>query len=140
MTTIVLRSRDPHVAAHLSGMAQCVGYLLAAVGPLIVGLIRGWTGSFAWCAVLFVALGARGGLQWMAPDARAMSARTRSRRPANCCHHHLLIRSSRWPMLGWRQRLHLPEEYSCVFYPLSCSRRCSQRWHPPYRMQREAEP
>jgi CP family cyanate transporter-like MFS transporter len=57
MTTIVLRSRDPDVAAHLSGMAQCVGYLLAAVGPLIVGLIRGWTGSFSWCALLFVALG-----------------------------------------------------------------------------------
>ncbi|MDO3433344.1 MFS transporter [Rhizobium sp. CBN3] len=57
MTTIVLRSRDPDVAAHLSGMAQCVGYLLAAIGPLIVGLIRGWTGSFSWCAVLFVALG-----------------------------------------------------------------------------------
>ncbi|ARO28351.1 major facilitator superfamily protein [Rhizobium sp. NXC14] len=57
MTTIVLRSRDPDVAAHLSSMAQCVGYLLAAIGPLIVGLIRGWTGSFSWCAVLFVALG-----------------------------------------------------------------------------------
>jgi CP family cyanate transporter-like MFS transporter len=57
VTTIVLRSRDPPVAAHLSGMAQCVGYLLAAVGPMVVGLIRGWTGSFAWCAVLFVALG-----------------------------------------------------------------------------------
>lgn len=57
MTTIVLRSRDPDVAAHLSGMAQCVGYLLAAIGPLIVGLIRGWTGSFCWCAVLFIALG-----------------------------------------------------------------------------------
>jgi CP family cyanate transporter-like MFS transporter len=57
MTTIVLRSRDPDVAAHLSGMAQCVGYLLAAIGPLIVGLNRGWTGGFSWCAALFVALG-----------------------------------------------------------------------------------
>ena len=47
MTAIVLRSPDAHVAAHLSGMAQCVGYLLAAIGPLIVGLIRDWTGSFA---------------------------------------------------------------------------------------------
>ncbi|MDK4731720.1 MFS transporter [Rhizobium sp. CNPSo 3490] len=57
MTTIVLRSRDPDVAAHLAGMAQCVGYLLAAIGPLIVGLIRSWTGSFSWCAALFIALG-----------------------------------------------------------------------------------
>jgi CP family cyanate transporter-like MFS transporter len=58
MTVIVLRSRDPHVAAQLSGMAQCVGYLLAALGPLVVGLIRDRTGSFAWCAALFLVLGA----------------------------------------------------------------------------------
>lgn len=57
MTTIVLRSPDPLIASHLSGMAQCVGYLLASIGPLIVGLIRGWTGSFAACGLLFVALG-----------------------------------------------------------------------------------
>ena len=57
MTVIVLRSPDAHVAAHLSGMAQCVGYLLAAIGPLIVGLIRSWTGSFGPCAILFVAIG-----------------------------------------------------------------------------------
>ena len=57
MTVIVLRSRDAHVAAHLSGMAQCVGYALAAIGPLVVGLIRSWTGGFGWSAVLFVLLG-----------------------------------------------------------------------------------
>ena len=58
LTVIVLRSGDTHIAAHLSGMAQCVGYLLAAIGPLLVGLIRGYTGSFSGAAVLFVALGA----------------------------------------------------------------------------------
>lgn len=57
MTLIVLRSPDSHVAAHLSGMAQGVGYTLAAIGPLLVGLIRNWTGSFAASSVLFVALG-----------------------------------------------------------------------------------
>lgn len=57
MTLIVLRSPDSHVAAHLSGMAQGVGYTLAAIGPLLVGLIRDWTGSFAASSVLFVALG-----------------------------------------------------------------------------------
>jgi CP family cyanate transporter-like MFS transporter len=77
MTTIVLRSRDPHVAAHLSGMAQCVGYLLAAIGPLVVGLIRGWTGSFAWCAVLFVALGTGAAINgWNAGRALHVEART----------------------------------------------------------------
>jgi MFS transporter, CP family, cyanate transporter len=58
MTVIVLRSGDPQVAAQLSSMAQCVGYLLAALGPLVVGLIRGRTGGFGWCALLFVVLGA----------------------------------------------------------------------------------
>ncbi|MBO9631073.1 MAG: MFS transporter [Shinella sp.] len=77
MTTIVLRSRDPHVAAHLSGMAQCVGYLLAAIGPLVVGLIRGWTGSFAWSAVLFVVLGAGAAINgWNAGRAEYVNART----------------------------------------------------------------
>ncbi len=57
MTAIVLRSPDSHVAAHLSGMAQFIGYLLAAIGPLLVGLIRSWTGSFSATALLFVALG-----------------------------------------------------------------------------------
>jgi CP family cyanate transporter-like MFS transporter len=77
MTTIVLRSRDPHIAAHLSGMAQCIGYLLAAIGPLIVGLIRGWTGSFAWCAVLFVVLGLGAAINgWNAGRATHVNART----------------------------------------------------------------
>ncbi|MNL87065.1 hypothetical protein D3C87_2160510 [compost metagenome] len=31
--------------------------MLAAIGPLLVGLIRDWTGSFDAAAILFVALG-----------------------------------------------------------------------------------
>ncbi|SDP44374.1 MFS transporter, CP family, cyanate transporter [Phyllobacterium sp. YR620] len=57
MTIIVLRSPDAHVASHLSGMAQCIGYMLAAVGPLLVGLIHSVTGSYAATAILFVLLG-----------------------------------------------------------------------------------
>lgn len=57
MMVIVLRSPDSHTAAHLSGMAQCVGYILAAIGPLLVGMIHSATGSFAACGVLFVLLG-----------------------------------------------------------------------------------
>lgn len=77
MTAIVLRSPDPHVAAHLSGMAQCVGYLLAAVGPLLVGVIRGWTGSFAWSAALFVAIGLIAAYNgWRAGRALHVQART----------------------------------------------------------------
>lgn len=77
MTAIVLRSKDSHVAAHLSGMAQCVGYLLAAIGPLVVGMIRSWTGSFAWSSVLFVALGIGAGINgWNAGRAAHVNAQT----------------------------------------------------------------
>jgi CP family cyanate transporter-like MFS transporter len=77
LTVIVLRTRDPHLAAHLSGMAQCVGYLLAAIGPLVVGLIRSWTGSFAWSAVLFVLLGLGAAVNgWFAGRALYVNART----------------------------------------------------------------
>ncbi|MFD1197676.1 CynX/NimT family MFS transporter [Brucella gallinifaecis] len=57
MMVIVLRSPDSHIAAHLSGMAQCVGYIIASIGPLVVGLIHSATGSFAACGLFFAALG-----------------------------------------------------------------------------------
>jgi len=43
---IVLRAPDAHVAAHLSGMSQGVGYILASAGPLFAGLLHGWTGRW----------------------------------------------------------------------------------------------
>lgn len=46
LTLIVMRSPDADVAARLSGMAQGVGYLIAAGGPLLGGLLRAWTGGF----------------------------------------------------------------------------------------------
>jgi len=42
----VLRSRDSHQAAELSGMAQGVGYTLAASGPVLAGLIHDATGGW----------------------------------------------------------------------------------------------
>ncbi|WP_237153096.1 MFS transporter [Oryzibacter oryziterrae] len=57
MTVIVLRSRTPDIAAQLSSMAQTVGYLLAATGPLIVGLLAGISGSFTVTGAYFVLLG-----------------------------------------------------------------------------------
>ncbi len=62
MTAIVLRAGSPQIAAHLSGMAQFVGYCLAAIGPLLVGLLHSLTGSFSAAALLFVALGS--GAAW----------------------------------------------------------------------------
>ena len=43
---IVLRSADSDTAARLSGMAQSGGYLIAASGPLVMGLLQTATGSW----------------------------------------------------------------------------------------------
>lgn len=71
MMVIVLRSPDSHTAAHLSGMAQCIGYTLAAIGPLVVGMIHGATGSFAACGIFFALLGVGAAINgWGAGRAR----------------------------------------------------------------------
>jgi len=46
LTFIGLRSPDSHHAAELSSMSQSVGYTLAALGPLLVGLIHDITGGW----------------------------------------------------------------------------------------------
>jgi len=50
LALIGLRTRLPADTARLSGMAQGVGYLLAAGGPVAAGWLRGTTGS--WTAVI----------------------------------------------------------------------------------------
>jgi CP family cyanate transporter-like MFS transporter len=55
MTIIILRSPDAATAASLSGMAQGGGYLLAASGPLLVGVIRTLTDGFEATSILFCA-------------------------------------------------------------------------------------
>ncbi|MNN91785.1 Inner membrane transport protein YeaN [compost metagenome] len=50
----MLRSRDAHVAANLSGMAQGVGYTLAAMGPFLVGVVHDLTGGWHAVGVIFV--------------------------------------------------------------------------------------
>lgn len=57
LTLIVMRSPDARVAAQLSGMAQGIGYLIAACGPMLVGLLRAATGSFSAAAFLFCGIG-----------------------------------------------------------------------------------
>ena len=55
---IVLRTGDPETASALSGMAQSVGYTLAAMGPFAVGLIKAMTGSWDAVQALFLVLAA----------------------------------------------------------------------------------
>src|SRR5215210_4610955 len=46
LTFFALRAPDPGHAAALSGMAQSVGYLLAAAGPFLFGVLRDVTGAW----------------------------------------------------------------------------------------------
>lgn len=57
LTLIVLRSKDSHVAANLSSMAQGVGYTLASMGPFAVGLVHDLTGGWAAVGWIFAVLG-----------------------------------------------------------------------------------
>lgn len=53
---IVLRADDPEVATELSGMAQSVGYFIAAIGPIIFGAIFDLTGTWIYPLALLFAL------------------------------------------------------------------------------------
>ncbi|WP_150640532.1 CynX/NimT family MFS transporter [Pseudomonas fluorescens] len=57
LTLIVLRSRDAHVAANLSGMAQGIGYTLASMGPFAVGLVHDLTGGWTALGWIFGVVG-----------------------------------------------------------------------------------
>jgi CP family cyanate transporter-like MFS transporter len=54
---IPARTRDPAITARLSGMVQPVGYLLAGVGPLVMGALLQATGSMTLVLWLLVASG-----------------------------------------------------------------------------------
>ena len=47
LSFVGIRTHDAHQAAALSGMAQCMGYLLAASGPLIFGSLHEMTASWS---------------------------------------------------------------------------------------------
>ena len=59
-----LRTASPRQAAALSGMAQCVGYLLAAAGPPLVGALRdraeGWSLPLTLCLALALVMAVLG--------------------------------------------------------------------------------
>lgn len=64
-TTIALltaRTRDPQVTARLSGFVQPVGYVLAAIGPMVVGMIYGATGGWTLVLILLMVSGVALGL------------------------------------------------------------------------------
>lgn len=56
LTLIGLRARTSDGTASLSGFTQSVGYLLAAIGPFLVGALYGATGAWTVPLVVLVAL------------------------------------------------------------------------------------
>lgn len=52
LTFLGMRARTPRDAAELSGMAQSLGYVLAATGPIIIGFLFDLSGS--WIYPIFV--------------------------------------------------------------------------------------
>ncbi|QNE22729.1 MFS transporter [Kribbella qitaiheensis] len=58
LTLISYRGRSPHETTQLSGMAQSVGYLLAATGPVIAGYLAEHTGGWTATLVVFSCLAA----------------------------------------------------------------------------------
>jgi CP family cyanate transporter-like MFS transporter len=56
LTFFALRTPDPEHAAALSGMAQSVGYLLAAAGPFLFGVLRDATHAWTVPLALLVSL------------------------------------------------------------------------------------
>jgi CP family cyanate transporter-like MFS transporter len=56
LSLFALRARDARQAAALSGMGQSVGYLLAALGPLLFGVLHDATGGWTTPLLILVAL------------------------------------------------------------------------------------
>ncbi|MBU1296713.1 MAG: MFS transporter [Gammaproteobacteria bacterium] len=61
LSFVSLRTNSPKQAAALSGMAQLIGYTLAAIGPVLIGALYDWQQS--WTASLYVMLSI--GVIWM---------------------------------------------------------------------------
>ncbi len=56
LTLIVLRTGSAQLTAGLSTHVQCVGYLLAAAGPFVVGALHDATGSWTASLILLLAI------------------------------------------------------------------------------------
>lgn len=56
LSFFVLRAANPIQATALSAMAQSIGYLLAALGPFSLGLLRDLSGAWQWSLAMILAL------------------------------------------------------------------------------------
>jgi CP family cyanate transporter-like MFS transporter len=82
LTLMALRARDHVTSSALSGMAQSVGYLVAALGPILFGALYAATGSWIWpLGLLLAVLVAQGGVGVFAGRERFVLDSTRDARP-----------------------------------------------------------
>lgn len=65
LTFVGLRTTNADDAAALSGMAQCVGYLMAAAGPLLLGQLHDWTGGWTVPLLITAAISVAGACSGM---------------------------------------------------------------------------
>ncbi|GAA0990459.1 CynX/NimT family MFS transporter [Acrocarpospora macrocephala] len=73
LALLPLRTRTAEGTAALSGFAQSVGYLIAGVGPLMIGLLYDATGGWTWpFTVLFVVVAAQLATGWYAGADRVL--------------------------------------------------------------------
>jgi len=56
LSLFALRARDHRQASELSGMAQSIGYLMAAAGPFAIGVLHDATGSWSVALVVILVL------------------------------------------------------------------------------------
>jgi len=84
LTLIGYRTTSTEVTASLSAFAQSIGYVIAACGPLLFGVLHGatgtWTASFGvlWAAVIFATI-----TGWLASAPRTVDEDLASIRPAH---------------------------------------------------------
>lgn len=57
LTLLAVRARDAEGAGRLSGMAQSLGYVMAAFGPLLVGVLRDLFGGWQAAGGFLIAIG-----------------------------------------------------------------------------------
>jgi CP family cyanate transporter-like MFS transporter len=73
LTLFGLRARSPESTAALSTFAQGVGYAIAGLGPLLVGLLRGATGDYTGMfVVVFVGVVVLGVAGWIGTSPRTI--------------------------------------------------------------------
>jgi CP family cyanate transporter-like MFS transporter len=83
LTLFVLRSRSAPAASELSGMAQSVGYLVAAAGPFVVGVLHDATHGWGVpVAALLAATAALLTAGWIAGADRSVERDTQGQRAA----------------------------------------------------------